>query len=231
MLRTLSLPGKNVLQLLELSIVPTHFGPVLYIWFRNQMDPGDPLTIIAVKTQTVPDLYPLSNVADFTTRLHGCKIFTKLDLTKGYFKVPMSPGDIAETAVITLFGLFKWLCMPFGLCNTGCTIKCMMDMILGDLPYCFIYIDDILIPSPDAESHLLHVLDVLDLLHLNGLRLNSEKCLFTAPEVEYLGMRVSSSGCVPLTEHTKIISNYPRPVDKKRLQRLLGILNFYHHFI
>ena len=184
-----------------------------------------------LNTQTVPDRYPLPNVADFTSRLHGCKVFTKLDLTKGYYQVPMKPGDIAKTAVITPFGLFEWLRMPFGLRNAGCTFQRMMDMILGDLPYCFVYIDDILIASPDVESHLLHVREVLDRFRLHGLSINPEKCVFAAPELEYLGMRVSSSGCFPLTKHTEIISNFPRPVDKKGLQRFLGMLNFYRRFI
>ena len=55
-----------------------------------------------LNTQTVPDRFPLPNVAYFTARLHGCKIFTKLDLTKGYYQVSMAPGDIAKTAVITV---------------------------------------------------------------------------------------------------------------------------------
>ena len=119
--------------------------------------------------------------------------------------------------------------MPFGLHNAGCTFQSMMDMILGKLPYCFAYIDDILIASP--ESHLLHVSDVLDRLLLQGLSINPEKFVFTAPEVEYLGMRVSNSWCVPSTKRIKIISNFPRPVDKKGLQRFLCILNFYCRFI
>ena len=54
----------------------------------------------------IPDRYPLPNVADFTSRLKGCKVFTKLDLTKGYYQVPMAPGDKP-------FGHFEWVRMPF----------------------------------------------------------------------------------------------------------------------
>ena len=54
----------------------------------------------------IPDFYPLPNVADFTSRLKGCKVFTKLDLTKGYYQVPMAPGDKP-------FGHFEWVRMPF----------------------------------------------------------------------------------------------------------------------
>ena len=61
--------------------------------------------------------------------------------------------------VITPFGLFKW--MPFGLRNTRCMFQRMMDKILGGIPHCFVYNDDILIASPDAEYHQRHVQQVL----------------------------------------------------------------------
>ena len=158
-------------------------------------------------------------------------MFTKLDLTKGYYQVPVAKGDIPKTAVITPFGLFEWIRMPFGLRNAGCTFQRMMDQILGDIPHCFVYVDDLLIASPGAESHLHHVCQVFDCLRLHGLSINPAKCEFAKPEVEYRGMRVSSKGCFPLQKHTEVISTVPRPVDKKGLQRFLGILNFYRRFI
>ena len=121
--------------------------------------------------------------------------------------------------------------MPFILRNAGCTFQCMMDQILGDIPHCFVYIDDLLLASPDAESHLRHVRQVFDCLCLHGLSINPAKCEFAKPEVEYRGMRVSSKGCFPLQKHTEVISTFPGPVDKKGLQRFLGILNFYRRFI
>ena len=127
-----------------------------------------------LNTQIVPDIYPLPNVADFTFRLNGCKIFTKLDLTKEYYQVPMNKEDIPKTAVITPFGLLERVRMPFGLRNAGCTFQRMMDQILGDIPHCFVYIDDILIASPDAESHLRHVCQGLDHLRLHGLSINPD---------------------------------------------------------
>ena len=113
--------------------------------------------------------------------------------------------------------------------NSGCTFQRLMDQICQGLPYCFVYVDDVLISSPDLVSHLEHVRRILDLLRLHGLSINPDKCVFAAPTVDYLGMRVSGSGCVPLVKHTEIISAFP--TDKKGLQRFLGILNFYRRFI
>ena len=105
-----------------------------------------------LKTQTVPDCYPLPNVADFTSRLNGCKIFTKLDLTKGYYQVSMSPGDIPKPEVISPFGLFEWVRMPFRLRNACFTFQCLMDQILGNLPHCYILM---IYSSPARISSLI----------------------------------------------------------------------------
>ena len=52
--------------------------------------------------------------------------------------------------------------------------------------------------------------------------------MFAAPS---LGMRVLTEGCVPLSEHTDVISSFPRPSEKKGLQHFLGIISFYIPFI
>ena len=43
--------------------------------------------------------------------------------------------------------------MPFGLQNAAQAFQRLMDGILRDIKCAFVYIDDILIASPDAESH------------------------------------------------------------------------------
>ena len=94
---------------------------------------------------TVPDRYPLPPVSDFSTRISGSKGFSQLDLQKGYYQVPMRDQDIIKTAVVTPFGLFEFLLLPFGLRSAAQTFQRMMDNIFGDLTFCFIYLDDILI--------------------------------------------------------------------------------------
>ena len=41
--------------------------------------------------------------------------------------------------------------MPFGLQNAGFTFQGMMDQILGNLPNCFVYLDNVLISSTDLK--------------------------------------------------------------------------------
>jgi hypothetical protein len=88
--------------------------------------------------QTVEDKYPLPNMADLATRLDGCRVFSKLDLRKGYLQVPVAAADIAKTAIITPFGLFEFTRMPFGLRNAGMTSQRLMDTVLGGIPFAFV---------------------------------------------------------------------------------------------
>jgi len=122
-----------------------------------------------LNTVTVPDRYLLPNIADFTSRIPGLTIFSKLDLLKGYYQVPMAEEDICKTAIITPFGMFEFLHLPFGLRNAGNTFQRMMDSILGDLPYCFTYVDDILVFSSSLEEHVEHLHQVLLLCRQHGL--------------------------------------------------------------
>ena len=147
-----------------------------------------------LNTVTIPDRYPLPNIADFSSRIAGSTVFSKLDLQKGYYQVPMAEEDICKTAIITPFGMFEFLRLPFGLRNAGNTFQRMMDSILGDLPYCFTYVDDILIFSSSLEQHVDHLREVLLLCRQHGLIIGLPKCAFAVPEIEFLGHLVYATG-------------------------------------
>ncbi|XP_068236888.1 uncharacterized protein [Palaemon carinicauda] len=68
--------------------------------------------------------------------------------------VPVNPGDIPKLAIITLFSTYAFAYSTFGLRNAGATLQRLMDSILGDLPFCCCYIDNILMFSKSQDEHL-----------------------------------------------------------------------------
>ena len=113
---------------------------------------------------TLDDKYPVKCLTDFTANLAGKTIFSKIDLLKGYHQIPVAPDDISKTVVITPFGLYIFPCTPFGLKNAGQDFQRLMDEILGDLPFCFIYLDDILVFSNSPAEHLDHLQQIFEIL-------------------------------------------------------------------
>jgi cleavage and polyadenylation specificity factor subunit 1 len=80
----------------------------------------------------------------------------------------VSEAGICKTAILTPFGTFKFLRMPFGLQNAVQTFQRFMDSIFAELPYCFVYIDDLLLASKDHVRHQKDLEEVLGHLEKHG---------------------------------------------------------------
>lgn len=204
---------------------PLHMVP------KNNSDWRPTVDYRSLNCITRPDKYPLPNLQDFTQNLAGSKIFSKIDLVRAFNQIPVFEPDIEKTAVITPFGLFEFVYMPYGLCNSPQTFQRFIHEVLFGLDFCFAYLDDVLVASKSEDEHLQHLRTVFERFSKFGLTLNVNKCVFGEPEVSFLGHLVDAVGCKPLPDKVDVILNYPKPQSIKDLQRFLGCVNFYRRFI
>ena len=151
-----------------------------------------------------------------------------LDLPKGYFQVPVNLDDVPKTAITTPFGTYVFHYSTFGPRNSGATFQRMMVQIFGHLPYCKVYIDDILIASENHREHRLR--SMLELLHINGLVFRKDKCVFGASAIDFLSHDISGDGIRPLPSKVDAVSKFPKPTTVKQLQEFLGMINYYHRY-
>ena len=106
-----------------------------------------------------------------------------------------------------------------------------MNQVLAGLPFAFGYLDDILIYSPDPQTHLDHLRQVFQRFREADLKLKASKCNFLKAHVQYLGHFISGQGIEPVPEKLESIKNVPPPRTPKEIKQFLGLIEYYRKFV
>ena len=165
----------------------------------------------SLKAQTVLDRYPIPHIQDFTQRLAGAKVLTKIDLVWAYYQIPVEPSDVHKTAVTTPFGLFNFTRTLFGLRNSDRTFQRFIDHVTCGLDFVFVYLDNLLVTNPDHATHKKHLNILFTLLAEYGIILGPEKCQFGTTELSFLSHHVCSDGISLLPTAVDTIVNFKKP--------------------
>ncbi|CAJ0928188.1 unnamed protein product [Ranitomeya imitator] len=182
---------------------------------------------------TVKNKYPLPLISELFDRLRGARVFTKLDLRGAYNLIRIREGDEWKTAFNTRDGHYEYLVMPFGLCNAPAVFQDFVNDIFRDMltTSVVVYLDDILIFSPDIDSHRRDVRKVFNLLRANSLYAKLEKCVFEQESLPFLGYIISAQGLAMDPAKLQAVMDWQEPHSLKAVQRFMGFINYYRQFI
>ena len=176
----------------------------------------------------------MPKMVDTMETMVGARVFSMMDLKLGFWQVKMAEESRPYTAfTVRSLGMYKFLQMPFGLCNTPAMFQRLMQNCLGELnlTYALIYLDDIVIFSNTEKEHVKCLAAVFERFREHSLKLKPSKCEFFKEEINYLGHCVSTDGMKPGTDNLDGIAAMAPPTTATGIRRFLGATGFYRRFI
>lgn len=182
---------------------------------------------------TVKDRYPLPIIEEQVEKLSNKRIFTSLDMSQGFYQIPLKEDSIPKTGFITPEGHYEFMRMPFGLANSPSVYQRLMDTILGSLRFDKVlpYMDDLLLASADEEEALTTLRTVLEIIRNAKLTLNLDKCRFLQTEINYLGYDISENGIRPGQKKIDAFTKFREPSNIHELRMFLGLTSYFRKFV
>ena len=179
------------------------------------------------------DAEPLPDIDALFARLGKAKYFSKLDLSRGYWQIPMSAGDKCKTAFTTPAGQFQFVTMPFGLKTAGAVFSRVMRRVLEPLQLASVqnFMDDVLIATETWPEHLSALEIVLTRLKEVNLSVRPKKCFLGYQDISFLGHQIGAGVMRPEQDKVEKLQGVPRPETKKQLRSFLGLSGYYRRFV
>ena len=182
---------------------------------------------------TVPDKFPIPNLSDSLFGLYGTKFFTRLDLVRGYYQLPIDKASRSYTAFSTPRNHWQFKRLSFGLRNAPSAFQREIQAVLSSLPSnkVIAYIDDILVMGNSYDEHLNLVSKVLQTLEIYGIKIKPAKCEFFKSEVDFLGHKISQTGIKKTGDYVDKVLKFRQPSTVGELREFLGLINFQRKFL
>jgi hypothetical protein len=141
------------------------------------------------------DEYSLPRICQIVDSTASCELLSFLDDYLGYHQISLTVDD-KKTAFITLFGIFCYTKMVFGLKNGGATYqKCIHIMLEPQIGRNIeAYIDNVVVKLKKYEDLLDNLKETFNNLHKYKMMLNPKKYVFGVSSGKLLGYMVSSQG-------------------------------------
>lgn len=187
----------------------------------------------ALNEVTKADAEPLPLPEEIFDHLNGAELFSKIDLLKGFYQIPVDKKSQPYLAVSTPDGLYHHTVMPFGVKNAPGAFQREMRRIFRDrlMKGVLVYIDDVIIYSKTADEHLELIEWVLQQLRAAGYYAHPDKCEFMKSEVSFLGHVLSGNGIAVQQHKVKAVMEWPTPTKVSEVRSFLGLTGYYRRFI
>ena len=178
---------------------------------------------------------------DTFTLLGGskCEVLSVLDLEDAFHSLRLTENSKKYCGILPYFGSMSYLYqrMPMGLNIFPAVWQSYINAILSCLSsrkYCEAIMDDLLLFMPNKQTHFEKLIDLLQALCKNGLKISPKKCQLFKTELQYMGNTIfikEKRVCVkPLRSRLEAIQKLKPPTNQNGCRSFAGVVNFVSIF-
>ena len=175
--------------------------------------------------------YPVPTFEDITARLHGHKIFTKLDARSGYWMLELTEQAADLTTFNTPEGRYRYKRLPFGLSCSQDEFQRRMEETFGDLDGVGVIADDLVVSGRNEEEHDRNLIELVKRAKERNVRFNLEKSVFKTDSIPFFGHLITAEGIKPDPTKLKALQEMPEPRNQEELATFLGMVNYLSRYI
>ena len=185
---------------------------------------------------TVPEQLIMPDPASQHARLAGCKIFGALDLSSYFRQLELDEASQYLTGFASDEGTFVHTRVPMGIRNAPSFAQRVLqdalslDPILGPLGIKN-YFDDVPFGAKTEDEFLCTMEAMLVFCEKWKLKVNPDKSIFGVTSITHVGFVVSEAGVSIDPERSRDIAELQAPKSIKKVQSVLGVLNYVRNFI
>ena len=149
----------------------------------------------------IPDPEPITPMVELVQKHGNGNFFTKLDLSKGYWHIPVDEKDISKTAFVIPYGCYEFLKMPVGMMNSSATLVRAVRKLFQGMEKVDSYVDNTIVHTLTWQDHGIVFHEVLERILRAGLTVRPSKCLIGAEALDFIGHHIGKGMIEPNEEN------------------------------
>lgn len=176
---------------------------------------------------TINNKYPLPRIDDLFDQLQGATLFSKIDLRMEYHQLRIREEDIAKTAFQSRYDHYEFMVMPFGLTNAPAAFMGLMNPVFQKQldKFVRVFVDDILIYSPDHDTHQDHLRPPGGTRNLKTIQVICQihEVEFWLEKVAFLGHVITKEGIAVDPAKVEVVSQWQQPRTVTEIRSFLEL--------
>ena len=130
---------------------------------------------------------PMPEIDDILAKVGPAKIFTTVDMCKGYYAIEIDEQSRDYTTFVTPNDMYRFKVLPFGLKTAGAAYCNMLRRVLHNAVNMQNFVDDVIAYDQTFDAHVHTLRDLFQRIRNANLKIKPSKTKIGYFEVQFLG--------------------------------------------